>query len=95
MTYEYAQAHKKEIDARILRDAEPIPSVEELPKFLREHGRSCVCVVDGKIAKCWPLDYLDLKRTTPERYAEQTTINGETLAALIKAGRIRACMAPM
>ena len=98
MTYEYAQAHKKEIDARILRDAEPIPSVEALPKFLREHGAICVCVVDGKVCRggAYPsLSIFDLAQTTPSKYASDIVFNGVTLSELIRQRRILATMVPM
>lgn len=95
MTYEYAKEHAAEIEAQILKKAEPIPSVAALPKFLREHGAICVCVVDGKIIDAPRLDLWAVEDTSPEQYAANTIIGGVPLASLIQDKRICACMVPM
>ncbi len=98
MTPEGFEKLKDQIVARILREAEPIQSIEALPEFLREHGTICVCVVDGKVCMGNGYPYLHgdrLAETTPERYAAGISFDGVPLSDLIRQGRVRAAMVPM
>ncbi len=98
MTPEVFEKLKDQIVARILREAEPIPSIDSLPEFLREHGTICVCVVDGKVCMGNGYPYLHgdrLAETTPDRYAAAISFNGVPLSDLIRQRRVRAMIAPM